>query len=53
MSGLYFVSFPFGVLRLHTRPNFEGDKDSPGGGRRRSPVTNTFQIYYPEHKRKV
>ncbi|CAM9186818.1 unnamed protein product [Hapterophycus canaliculatus] len=35
------------------RPNFEGDKDSPGGGRRRSPVTNTFQTYYPEHKRKV
>lgn len=37
----------------NTRPNFEGDKDSPGGGRRRSPVTNTFQTYYPEHKRKV
>ncbi|CAM9423223.1 unnamed protein product [Scytosiphon promiscuus] len=35
------------------RPNFEGDKDSPGGGRRRSPVTNTFQTYYPEHKRKI
>eukprot|EP00903_Cladosiphon_okamuranus_P010788 g10194.t1 len=35
------------------RPNFEGDKDSPGGGRRRSPVTNTFQTYYPDHKRKV
>ncbi|CAM9287375.1 unnamed protein product [Ectocarpus sp. 12 AP-2014] len=35
------------------RPNFEGDKDSPGGGRRRSPVTTTFQTYYPEHKRKI
>lgn len=35
------------------RPNFEGDKDSPGGGRRRSPVTNTFETYYPDHKRKV
>lgn len=38
---------------VRIRPNFEGDKDSPGGGRRRSPVTNTYQTYYPDHKRKV
>lgn len=38
---------------LSDRPNFEGDKDSPGGGRRRSPVTNTFETYFPDSKRKV
>lgn len=38
---------------LRGRPHFEGDKDSQGGGRRLSPVTNTFETYYPDHKRKV
>ncbi len=34
------------------RPQFKGDPKSQGGGRRRDPVTNTYQTYYPDSKRR-
>ncbi len=33
------------------RPQFKGDPKSRGGGRRRDPVTNTYQTYFPDSKR--
>jgi len=33
------------------RPSFQGDPSVGDGGRRRSPVTNRMETYYPEYKR--
>jgi hypothetical protein len=34
------------------RPNFKGDASAPHGGRRRDPITNTYQTYFPSSKRR-